>query len=72
LRLPAYARLDLRADRAFTWSSRRLTLFVEVANALNRTNLRNVPYSVDRSGRVLGATDSMIPILPSAGFVIEF
>jgi len=40
LRLPAYARLDLRADRTFTWSSRRVTLFAEVANTLNRRNLR--------------------------------
>ena len=44
LRLPAYARLDVRADRTFTWSSRRVTVFAEVANALNRRNLRNVPY----------------------------
>ena len=72
LRLPAYARLDLRADRTFNWSTRRITLFAEVINALNRTNARNVPYGVDRSGRVLGATDSLMPILPSVGFVIEF
>jgi hypothetical protein len=72
LRLPAYARLDLRVDRTFAWSGRRMTLFVEVANLLNRDNLRNVPYGVDRTGRVFGGTDSLIPILPSAGFVIEF
>jgi hypothetical protein len=72
LRLPAYARLDLRADRTYSWSRRRLTLFVEVANLLNRPNLRNVPYDVDRNGRVMGGTDSLMPILPSAGFVIEF
>jgi hypothetical protein len=72
LRLPAYARLDLRADRTFTWSGRRVTLFGEVANALNRQNLRNVPYGVDRAGRVSGPTDTLLPIVPSAGFVIEF
>jgi hypothetical protein len=72
LRLPAYARLDLRADRTFTWSGRRVTLFGEVANALNRQNLRNVPYGIDRTGRVLGPTDTLLPIVPSAGFVVEF
>ena len=72
LRLPAYARLDVRADRTLTLGGRRLTLFVEVANALNRRNVRNVPYGVDRSGRVAGGTDAMLPILPSAGFVIDF
>jgi outer membrane receptor protein involved in Fe transport len=72
LRLPAYARLDIRADRTFSWSSRRVTLFVEVANALNRDNLRNEPYGVDRLGRVFEPTGSLLPIIPSAGFVIEF
>ena len=47
LRLPAYARLDTRADRTFMWSRRRVTVFAELANALNQQNLRNVPYGVD-------------------------
>lgn len=49
-----------------------MTLFAEVANVLNRRNERNVPYSVDRNGRIAGVTDSLLPIVPSAGFVIEF
>lgn len=72
LRLPAYARLDMRADRAFQWSNRRVTLFAEVANLLNRRNERNVPYDIDRNGRLSGVTDSLLPIVPSAGVVIEF
>ena len=72
LRLPAYSRLDVRADRAFTWSGRRLVLFLDVANVLNRTNVRNASYSVDRAGRVFETTESLMPIVPSGGFVIEF
>jgi hypothetical protein len=72
LRLPAYARLDIRADRTFSWGDRRVTVFAEVANALNRRNVRNVPYSVDRAGHVFGPTDAMLPIVPSGGLVIEF
>ena len=72
IRLPAYARLDVRGDRAFNWSGRRLVLFVEVANTLNHDNRRNTPYGVDRSGRVFDATESLMPIVPSAGFVVEF
>ena len=72
LRLPSYARLDVRADRTFSWSGRRMTLFVEIANTLNHRNERNVSYDVDCFGRVLGGTDTLLPILPSAGFVIEF
>ena len=72
LRLPAYARLDVRADRGFTWSGRRLVVFVDVANVLNRQNLRNSSYSIDRAGRVFDITDSLLPIVPSGGLVIEF
>jgi hypothetical protein len=72
LRLPAYSRLDVRADRAFNWSGRRLVLFVDVANVLNHTNVRNASYSVDRAGRVFETTESLMPIVPSGGFVIEF
>jgi hypothetical protein len=72
LRLPAYARLDVRADRVTSVAGRRVTLFAEVANVLNRRNERNVPYSVDRNGRISGVTDSLMPIVPSAGFVVEF
>jgi hypothetical protein len=72
LRLPAYSRLDVRADRAFNWSGRRLVVFVEVANVLNRTNLRNTSYSIDRAGRVFETTESLMPIVPSGGLVIEF
>jgi hypothetical protein len=72
LRLPVYSRLDVRADRAFNWSGRRLVLFIDIANILNRTNLRNTPYFVDDAGRVFDSTESLMPIVPSGGFVIEF
>lgn len=72
LRLPPYARLDLRADRTFTWSRRRVTVFVEVANVLNRRNVRNAFYRTNASGAVAGVTESLMPILPSAGFIVEF
>lgn len=47
-------------------------LFVEGANALNRSNMRNTPYGHDAGGRVFGAMDTLMPIVPSAGFVVEF
>jgi hypothetical protein len=72
LRLPAYSRLDLRGDRTFNWSGRRLVVFVEVANTLNHDNRRNAPYGVDRAGRIFNATDPLMPIVPSAGFIVEF
>jgi len=71
-RLPAYSRLDVRGEHAFLWGSRRLVLFGEVANVQDHKNLRNTPYAVDRNGRVFGATETTMPVIPSAGFVIEF
>src|SRR5918996_476696 len=38
VRLPSYARLDLRAERRFARGDRRLTLFAEVVNVANRAN----------------------------------
>jgi hypothetical protein len=71
--VPVFSRLDARVDRTYWWSSRRLTLFAEVANLLNRENFRQVPPSVDsRSGQVFGPLRSMFPIVPSIGATLEF
>ena len=72
-RLPVYARMDLRANRAFNWSRRRLTLFAEVINVLNRANYRFQPPGVNLTTRVVTyPLDSLLPIVPSVGFLIEF
>lgn len=71
-RLPVYARLDLRASRTFHWSTRRLTLFAEVLNALGRDNLGRAGGAVRANGIVTGFTESLFPRLPSAGLRVEF
>ena len=73
LRLPAYGRLDLRANRAFVWGQRRLTLFAEVINVLNQENVRFNPPRVSSTTRqVTRLFDSLVPVVPSAGLLIEF
>ena len=73
MRLPTYSRVDLRGNRTFNWSRKRLTLFGEIMNVLNRDNVRFNPPGVNTStGRVSGLFESMIPIVPSAGILIEF
>jgi hypothetical protein len=73
LRLPIYARLDIRANRTFNWSRKRLTLFAEVMNVFNRDNQRFDPPSIDsRTRQATGLFRTMIPIVPSAGVLIEF
>jgi hypothetical protein len=73
LRLPSYARLDVRVNRTFDWSRRRLTLFAEVLNVLNRDNVRFTPPRVNASTlRVTSLYESLVPIVPSAGLLLEF
>ena len=73
VRLPEYARLDLRADRTFTYQKSRLTLFVEVVNAMNRDNYRpNSPGINLTTRRVFDPLESLFPLLPVAGVLIEF
>jgi hypothetical protein len=73
LRLPTYSRVDVRANRTFNWSRKRLTLFAEVINLLNRDNVRFNPPGVNSTTRrVSNLFESLIPIVPSAGILIEF
>ena len=72
VRLPAYSRLDLRADRSFTYDHRRLTLFLEVINVFNRSNLAPANGVVSPTGRAFNFTDPMFPVLPSAGIRVDF
>jgi hypothetical protein len=72
-RLPVYGRLDLRANRTFNWSHRRLTLFAEIINVLNRDNVRFNPPGINVATRTATKPfDSMLPIIPSVGILIEF
>ena len=73
IRLPAYVRLDLRADRQFHYFGRRLTPFLEVLNALDRVNTGRADGRVDPiTGEALGFTDVLLRRRVSAGVVIEF
>ena len=72
VRLPAYARLDLRAGRTFLWGARRMTLFAEVLNALDRANIGRTTGSIRATGVVSGFTEALFPRIPSAGVRVEF
>ena len=74
VRLPLYSRLDLRANRAFNFQTRRLTLFVEVVNVLGRTNYAPgyEGMRVVGNGRVVATTQRLFPFLPTAGILVEF
>jgi hypothetical protein len=71
-RLPAYGRVDMRLNHAFTYTKRRLTLFVEVLNLLGRTNIGPTDGVVRSDGRPFNFTEKLFPFLPSAGFTFDF
>lgn len=72
-RAPDYSRLDVRLSKAFLFKKAKLTLTGEVLNLLNHNNLRYAGFERYLSnGRVLGQLERVLPILPSAGIVIEF
>jgi hypothetical protein len=72
VRLPPYARVDVRAGRTFNYERRRLTLFVEVINVFNRRNLAAAGGHVQSTGEVVGVTERLFPVLPTAGILFEF
>jgi hypothetical protein len=72
VRLPTYARLDLRLTRTFTFDRRRLTLFVEVMNVLDRQNVGQSDGAVRTTLEVTGYAERLFPRVPSAGLLIEF
>ena len=74
LRLPDYARLDVRVSKAFLFKRWKLTATGEVLNLLNRNNLRYAGFDGFDifTRRVFGRLERVLPILPSAGVVIEF
>ena len=70
LRVPAYARLDLHADRTFTYRKSRLTLFLEVVNATNRDNYRpNSPGMNTGTRRVFESARKSVSVVAGGGSV---
>jgi hypothetical protein len=49
-----------------------LTLFVEVVNVLNRTNVAPAIGVISGAGRAADFINTMFPLLPSAGVRIDF
>jgi hypothetical protein len=71
-RLPAYARLDLRATRTFVFTRSRLTLFVEMMNVTGKTNWRASGGFITPGGEIRQFVKPLVPFVPSAGLLIEF
>ncbi|MCI0698597.1 TonB-dependent receptor [candidate division KSB1 bacterium] len=75
-RLPAYHRLDVRANRYFEAGKGRLAVFLEVINLYDRTNVRTYDNYIRRSANgqliFVKETQEWLPRLPSIGISWEF
>jgi hypothetical protein len=74
VRLPAYARLDLRCDKSWAFEHWKLTLYGEVLNLTNHDN-RIYVYNTGVNPITLQSTiqtERELPVTPTAGLVFEF
>jgi outer membrane receptor for ferrienterochelin and colicin len=75
LRAPNYARLDVRANKAFLFAKWKLTVSAEILNLLNRKNQIAVATDLLRvysSGRLSAGLEESFRILPSVAITISF
>jgi hypothetical protein len=72
VRLPVYARLDLRGTRTFSFAARRLTLFVEIMNVFGRRNYGQSEGVIRSTLQADGFVERLVPFVPSAGMLLEF
>jgi hypothetical protein len=74
VRLDPYHRTDVRINKALIFDRWKLTLYGEVINLTNRANYRYDTFNGynAKTGLASPAFNKMLPILPSAGIVLEF
>ncbi len=68
-RLPAFHQLDLRVDKTFTFTSWKLTSYLDVQNVTNRGNPEGISYNYDYTKQKYATG---LPIIPSLGLRGEF
>jgi hypothetical protein len=73
LRMKYYQRTDFRIDKSWTRDKWKFALYGEIINMSNRTN-----YLFDslnsynaKTGQTSVTLDTMLPIIPSAGILLE-
>jgi hypothetical protein len=74
IRIPAHHRMDLRVNKTFIRRGWHLTLFAEVINVYNRSNVRfdGLNGMNAQTGAARLGFDKLFPVLPSAGISIEY
>jgi hypothetical protein len=73
-RMPAYFRLDTRVNKAFYRKHSKFTLYAEITNLTDRSNLQYWGFVPDmvQSGYLEAGRSTLLPIIPSVGLSVEF
>ncbi|HEY3826656.1 MAG TPA: TonB-dependent receptor [Bryobacteraceae bacterium] len=73
LRMAAYQRTDLRINKSWTHDRWKLALYGEILNVTNRKNylFDSLNSYNTKTGQTSVTLDTMLPIIPSAGVLIE-
>jgi hypothetical protein len=72
VRLSAYSRFDLRADRAVRFGERRLNAFVEVVNLFDNSNTAATRGTFGPGGEAIGFVERLTPRRVAAGVTVGF
>lgn len=72
LRAPPYARLDLRAERRFSFTGWNAVVYLDIQNVLNRTNIAGFLYTEDPEYPDRRRPIQEVGFLPTFGFSVEF
>jgi hypothetical protein len=74
VRMPAYFRLDARINKAFYRKHSKFTLYAEITNLTDHSNLQYWGFVPDvvQAGYLEAGRDNLLPITPSVGINAEF
>ncbi len=73
VRLPDYHRLDVRFTTYPEWFGLKWSVYLDIVNLYNRTNVVAYNYRVDRTtNQVTTRMVGMLPILPTFGISVDF
>jgi len=74
VRMPAYFRLDARINKAFYRKHSKFTLYTEITNLTDHSNLQYWGFVPDvvQAGYLEAGRDNLLPITPSVGINAEF
>jgi outer membrane receptor for ferrienterochelin and colicin len=70
--LPAYKRTDLRISKSFLLFGKSTSVFLDVSNLFNATNIQAYRYRFDNGGNPYREEIKLWPILPTLGISMKF